>query len=198
MIALDTPNKEYLNDEGVRLMLALQRGDNSAMRHLIEKYRPIVLAVVRSSSGIPETEEDVVQEVFLRVFQARERYVPAAKFHTWLTWIAKNLVINLRRNFKNRATYATSFPDSWPTEGDRLGGGGARVKAAPENCLDAEFSGQLREAVSNLSARQRQAVKLVYFSGLSCRQAAIEMETTPAAVKAMLARARTHLRKLLS
>src|SRR6266853_6401141 len=82
----------------VQLMLDVKAGDEQSFELLLQRYRtPLVnflFRMVRSR----EQAEDLAQEVFIRVYRAREEYVPSAKFTTWLFRIATNLALNSVRD----------------------------------------------------------------------------------------------------
>src|SRR5271154_4945618 len=82
----------------VQLMLDVKAGDEASFDLLLRKYRlPLVnflFRMVRDSA----TAEDLAQEVFLRIYRAREQYSPSAKFTTWLFRIATNLALNSVRD----------------------------------------------------------------------------------------------------
>src|SRR5437899_12415082 len=65
-----------------------------------------------------EQAEDLAQEVFLRVYRAREEYVPSAKFITWLFRIATNLPLNsARANRYQRTEVSLAAPVTTDAEG---------------------------------------------------------------------------------
>src|ERR1700722_5988263 len=82
----------------VQLMLDVKAGDDASFDFLLRKYRtPLVnflYRIVRDSA----TAEVLAQEVFLRVYRARDQYSPSAKFTTWLFRIATNLALNSVRD----------------------------------------------------------------------------------------------------
>ena len=71
-------------DEDVRLMLAFRDGDEHAFDALFERWAGRVLRFVERMVGEASVAEDLVQETFVRVWRARERYQPEARFSTWL------------------------------------------------------------------------------------------------------------------
>src|SRR5262249_10312477 len=81
-------------DRGAAWMLELQRGDGSAFDRIVAEYQDTVHRMLYRYTGRREGVEDLAQEVFLRVFRARERYRPDAKFQTWLFRIIFNLCVN--------------------------------------------------------------------------------------------------------
>jgi RNA polymerase sigma-70 factor (ECF subfamily) len=88
-----------------QLMLHCQGGDTRAFDELVARYRARLYNFILRSVGEVDLAEDVLQEVFIRAFQARERYAPQAKFATWLYRIATNACHNARasRAYRDRA-----------------------------------------------------------------------------------------------
>ena len=178
-------------------MLQLQDGEEAAFESLMELYTPLVRATVLELTSSPSIVDDIVQEVFLRVLKARDRYVPSAKLNTWLSLIARNLVFNLKRNERARRTYSVDFQDSALAESEYIWGRSSII--GPEAAsMASETSHTVSEAIARLNVRHREAINLVYFCGKSYAETAIEMDTTPKAVKAMLVRARGRLREFLN
>ena len=86
----------------VQLMLDVKAGDEASFELLLQRYRaPLVNFLYRMVRN-REQAEDLAQEVFLRVYRAREDYVPSAKFTTWLFRIATNLALNSVRDTRYR------------------------------------------------------------------------------------------------
>ena len=85
---------EYEKDPGVALMLAWQAGDESAFDQIVDLYSGRVYSLLTRFLGHHPSREDFVQEVFLRVVRARDRYEPSARFTTWLYRIVFNLSVN--------------------------------------------------------------------------------------------------------
>ncbi|MGB9432695.1 MAG: sigma-70 family RNA polymerase sigma factor, partial [Candidatus Acidiferrum sp.] len=82
----------------VQLMLDVKAGDEASFELLLHRYRtPLVNFLYRMVRN-KEQAEDLAQDVFLRVYRAREDYVPSAKFTTWLFRIATNLALNSVRD----------------------------------------------------------------------------------------------------
>src|SRR6201990_3723601 len=86
----------------VQLMLDVKAGDESSFALLLHRYRsPLVNFLYRMVRN-REQAEDLAQEVFIRVYRAREDYVPSAKFTTWLFRIATNLALNSVRDTRHQ------------------------------------------------------------------------------------------------
>src|SRR5215470_1439766 len=94
-------SKEDADD--VRLMQLVGRGDAQAFEQLIEKHQTLVAGTVARMLGSSSDVEDIAQQVFIRVWKSARRYVPRAKFTTWLLKITRNLVFNELRRAKRHA-----------------------------------------------------------------------------------------------
>src|SRR5713101_5181784 len=86
--------------EDVRLMRQVSRGDTSAFEELIERHQALVAGTVARMLSSNSDVEDIAQQVFIRVWKSARRYVPRAKFTTWLLKITRNLVFNEMRRAK--------------------------------------------------------------------------------------------------
>ena len=177
------------------------RDDNAvAFEELVARYQSRIMSVLRHQIGSPEQAEDLTQEVFLRMYRARKSYRPEAKFATWLFTIANRLAATALRDRSRRHEVALPLRDSGPV-GIQHGGGKALQASSgqmPARQLDkAEMRDIVRIALDSLQTRQRMAVLLNKFEGMSYAEIAGVMELSPQAVKSLLSRAREHLREVL-
>src|SRR5437763_7183909 len=88
--------------DDVRLMGLVGRGDTQAFEQLVEKHQALVAGTVARMLGSSSDVEDIAQQGFIRVGKSARRYVPRAKFTTWLLKITRNLVFNEMRRTKRR------------------------------------------------------------------------------------------------
>src|SRR4029077_6576132 len=89
--------------EDIRLMELVSAGDTDAFEQLVERHQRLVVGTVGRMLGTNSDAEDIAQQVFVRVWKNAKRYVPQAKFTTWLLKITRNLVFNeLRRRSRYR------------------------------------------------------------------------------------------------
>ena len=99
MAASDQSPESYeLRDPDVRLMLEVRNDNAAAFEELMLRYQNRLVTVLDHLVGGRDQAEDLAQEVFLRVYRSRKRYVPGAKFSTWLFTIANNVAANARRS----------------------------------------------------------------------------------------------------
>ena len=177
----------------------MRDGSATAFEELVVRYQTRLVRLLEHMVGRRELADDLAQEVFLRVYRSRRRYVPGAKFATWLFTIATNVASNALRNRSRHPEITLAGSESGPLGArplDRLVQ--ASSSAMPARRIDkAELRDVVRMAVESLSERQRLAVLLNKFEGMSYTNVAKAMELSPQAVKSLLSRARENLRQML-
>jgi RNA polymerase sigma-70 factor, ECF subfamily len=186
-------------DPDVRLMLRVGQDDASAFEELMLRYQNRVAALMTHLVGKRDLAEDLTQDIFLRVYRSRKRYVPGSKFSTWLYTIAHNVASNSRRSLARRKEVNLVGQESGEYAGNPLDQAALAASGLmPTRQLDkAELAGVVQVAIAALNERQRMAVLLNKFEHLSYEEIAEVMELTPQAVKSLLSRARANLREVL-
>ncbi|MEM6688336.1 MAG: sigma-70 family RNA polymerase sigma factor [Planctomycetota bacterium] len=190
-------------DPDVRLMLRVRDDDAAAFAELVTRYENRLIRLLRTAGPRPDLAEDLAQETFMRIFRARKRYEPKAKFSTWLFFIAGNVAKNAKRDNARRG-------ESPETD---IAGSSNKDKSGPTSVVDTapEASGlmptrlienderaeMVRQAVATLGERQRMALMLSRFENMSYQEIAESMDLTTKAVKSLLSRARVNLREAL-
>lgn len=187
-----------LHDPDVRLMLQVREGNAAAFEELVLRYQSRLVAVLEQLVNRREQAEDLSQEVFLRVYRARATYKPDAKFCTWLFTIANNVAKNAKRTLARRREVALSSQpnDERPLKLEHM------VQATsgfmPARQIDKlERAEMVRQAIQSLDERQRMALMLCKFEGMSYAEIAKVMELSVEATKSLLFRAREKLREKL-
>ena len=103
LIVSESSARRYaLRDPDVRLMLEVRDGNAAAFGELMKRYQNRVVTFLEQYTGNRDQAEDLAQDVFLRVYRARKRYVPGAKFSTWLFTITGNVAKNAQRSRSRR------------------------------------------------------------------------------------------------
>ena len=180
--------------EDVRLMGLVGHGDTAAFEHLIERHQTLVAGTVARMLGSNSDVEDIAQQVFIRVWKSASRYVPRAKFTTWLLKITRNLVFNELRRSKRHALVPMQSDPQWealPVKDE--------VTQAPDaSLLEAELQRKIEEAILSLPQSQRMALILRRYEELNYEQIAEVLNLSVPAVKSLLFRARTELRERLA
>src|SRR5881296_1862154 len=181
--------------DDIRLMELVSRGDTKAFERLIEKHQTLVAGTIARMLGSSSDVEDIAQQVFIRVWKSARRYVPRAKFTTWLLKITRNLVFNELRRSKRRGHV--------PLQSEPGGEGHPPLKdetnPAPDaSLLESELQQTIEEAIMQLPESQRMALVLRRYEQLSYEQIAEVLDLSVPAVKSVLFRARSELRSRLS
>ena len=180
--------------DDLRLMQLVGRGDTGAFEQLIEKHQALVAGTVARMLGGNSDVEDIAQQVFIRVWKSARRYVPRAKFTTWLLKITRNLVFNELRRTKRRAHVPLQ-----PEPGVEDPALKDETNLAPDaSLLETELQRTIEEAILQLPETQRMALVLRRYEQLSYEQIAEVLDLSVAAVKSVLFRARSELRSRLS
>ena len=200
MIAFDPSYNESTLDPDTERMVRVSAGDRAAFDELVRRNFASTVRIISAMMGTCGQSEDLAQDVFLRVYRSRQRYLPTAKFSTWLGTIVRNVVLNAKRSRGRSRVFATTFVDEWhPVKHQRH----STIEPARECNLAADLDRKeniaiLVSAMAKLPGRQRTAIELVHFRGMSYENAATEMDTTRKAVKSLLGRGRRALARILA
>jgi len=183
------------DEESVRLMLRVKEGDVKAFERLVELHQGIMIGTASRMLGNLDDAHDIAQQVFIRVWKSAPRYEPTAKFTTWLYTIMRNLVFNeLRRRVrKKEVSLDEPIFDDQPREIAHPLADGADVIAQRE-----ELEKALDEAIAKLPEKQRIAVVMRRFQETPYEDLCAVLGMSLPAVKSLLFRARTELRKHLA
>src|SRR5436189_3730848 len=100
-------------DDG-RLVLEHLAGDAQAFGALVDRYQTRLLNFINRTIGDRERAEDLVQEVFIRVFRHLHRFDQTKKFSTWTYMIASNLGKNeLANRSRNPLVLIATTNEHW-------------------------------------------------------------------------------------
>ncbi len=181
-------DRESLRAEEDALVQRAIAGDRAAWRALYEEHDDFVFRVAVRFLGDEAEARDVAHDVFVQVFTRVATYRPAGRFRTYLYRVVANRCLNERA----RARQKRRAPGS---EGDESALAAVPDPAgSPEEQLGrAQEAREVRAAIARLPERQRLAVILSRFEGLSYEEIAAALETTVSSVESLLFRARQAL-----
>ena len=179
----------------VQLMLRVKEGDMKAFEQLVELHQRAVIGTVTRMLGNLDDAHDIAQQVFIRVWKSASRYEPSAKFTTWLFTITRNLVFNemRRRGRRREVSLDAETDDEPPRQFAHLTSPAPDVTAQQE-----ELERALDKAIAALPEKQRLAVVLRRYEDMPYEQICEILGMSLPAVKSLLFRARTELRKHLA
>src|SRR4051795_12069646 len=142
------------------MLKSLQSAQNEeSMRALYREYGPELYGFAVSALGDRGLAEELVQEVFTRVWRKAESYDPSrASFSTWLYGIARNAIIDQKRRASVRPALS-----AYAVDDDQRG----TVDQSLENAL---LRWQVNSALERLTPEHRQVIRLAHFQGLTLRE----------------------------
>ncbi len=180
-------------DSDAQLVELCLRGDAAAWEQLVQRHMRRLYSICYRFTGKAHDAEDLTQEVFLRVYQTLRSYrATEGKFATWVTSVARNLLIDhYRRTRRDRAT--SSIDDEEAGVGELPGTG-----RLPDDLAGAsELRGQVGRALRRLSPDLREAVILRDLEGLEYREIQQVLGVPEGTVKSRINRGRIELARLL-
>ncbi len=193
-----TPNSSY-SDEA--LMSLLARDEEMALTELVQRYQNEVFRFCFHYLRDIEMAKDAVQEVFLRIYIARERYDSEKKFKPWMLSIARNLCLNeLKRQKLIHFETFDSYVENQNYDDKKCNKGIEPNKALSpfEESILKERQKVLWEELNNLPEESREIVVLRYFERLQAREMAEILGSTEGAVRTRLHRVLRYLKDRLN
>jgi len=183
-------------DDG-RLVLEHLSGDPQAFGTLVDRYQTRLLNFINRTIGDRERAEDLVQEVFIRVFRHLHRFDQTKKFSTWIYTIASNLAKNeLRNRSRNPLVLFQTIKKHW--EADHRPLQFEDTTARPDDLYRKRF---LKEAVDQcvdqLPTHHRAVFVLRELEGKSYAEIADITGCNLGTVKSRLNRARNSFAQLI-
>lgn len=164
-------------------------GDRSYLEDVVRHYGGLVRAVIRSFADGPDDEEDLFQDVWLRVLTKRESYSGQASFEAWLHRVAVNVCRSRSRRNTERAARL-----GWAKQMGVLMSFHWEAPDPLETMVSEEELAELAAAVQGLPPQEGRAVELRFMQGRSAREIADEMgikeSTARATVRSALGRLR--------
>ena len=173
-------------DPDAELLARVAAGDPAAVRALVARKLPRLLALAQRMLGDAAEAEDVAQETFVRAWKQAPAWKPGgARFDTWMHRVALNLCYD---RLRRRRELATDRPPEQPYEGP-----------APDRGLEAADTGRrVARALQALPDRQREAIVLCHYQELGNIEAAALMGVSVEALEGLLGRGRRALRSALA
>lgn len=176
-------------------MLDVKAGDEASFELLLRKYRTPLVNFLYRMVRDTAVAEDLAQEVFLRVYRAREEYAPSAKFTTWMFRIATNLALNsVRDNRRRQMEISMDQPAESGEEEARAMEVPDRAPSVEQQLVARSRAEMILKAIHALPEKQRAAVLLHKYQELDYDEIARVLECSESALKSLLFRAYETLR----
>jgi RNA polymerase sigma-70 factor (ECF subfamily) len=160
-------------------------GDESAYQLLLEKHLPSLSNYVMRMMANTAEADDIIQETFIRLWTRGNKFNPeTARLTTWLHNIAHNLCIDYFRKSNRLVDDSVEQPN-------------AEVSGPEEALTRQGLVKSIQQAMMSLPERQRSAIIMCHYQGLSNKDAAVVLDMSVDALESLMARGRKKLRKLL-
>lgn len=177
------------------LLLRLAAGEVEVFDRIVDRFERPLVRYFHALCGDPQLAEDCAQEVFVRLFKARERYSPDAAPNTFVFRIAKNLWIDVYRSKRARPEAASIDAGDDEDDGDRA----ANLPGPTQNPIEAlgreEDQRRLRAALLELPEGQRAVLALAVGQSMKYERIAEILDIPVGTVKSRVHAAVANLRK---
>lgn len=176
------------DDPDLELVLALQAGDESALRALLARHQEAVFRFLFRYTRNESVARDLAQETFVRAYFKITQFEPRAKFGTWLHQIALNLV---RDHSRSKHARRESLHAPLAAAGDQSP---ASTTDDPRHRVEwLDRLQRVQAAIDALPEDLKAALILTALEGMSHKEAAVILDTTPKAIETRVHRARQQL-----
>jgi RNA polymerase sigma-70 factor (ECF subfamily) len=184
---LSAPERETAHPSDAELLVRLGAREVSALDALYDRHAGFALGVAHRVLRDRAEAEEVVQDVFLQLWNARVRYDERrGRFTSWLFVMARNRALDRLRQRSTR-------PQGDPPTGRE----GSDLPGAESLVMEGERRRTVLEALARLPQGQRQAIELSFYGGLTQSEIARETGEALGTVKSRMSRAMATLREAL-
>jgi len=175
------------DDEERGLVRGAVDGNERAFRKILEKHYRLIYSVVHGVAGRQDETEDIVQEVFVKIFRALPEFRGEARLSTWIYRIARNEAVNA---LEKRKLQTVPIEDC-----DDLPASEESPAATVQRMITRE---RLERLMKRLDEKQRLAIELRYRGEKSYEEIADIMEIPLGTVKTYIYRAKVSLKRMMT
>ena len=177
--------EQNLSDE--QIVSRIQEGDNAMFRHLVSRYNQPLLNYIARFTGRGDDAEDVLQELFIRVFRSLSGFDTSRRFKPWMYRIATNLCYDHLKKKKPALSldkdYASADSDNGATLLDFI----ADENYDPEkHYLHRELLEEIKDRIDILPDGQREAFLMFHFEDMQYKDIAETLKIPVGTVKSRL------------
>ncbi len=173
------------------LLEAISRGEGTALAQLYDRHALTVERIARQLIRDEQRVQDIVQEVFARIWTTGARRYTAINFHSWLYVLVRRIALDFLRHEQRRPqTFVADVELLAHTVGEHAQGAGWEGMSSLK--LD------LLHALGDLPEEQRLILKMTYFSGFTLKETASLLDIPLGTVKTRLHQGLLRLRGIMS
>ncbi|MHB1629490.1 MAG: RNA polymerase sigma factor [Bacilli bacterium] len=171
------------------LFARVMQGDGYALAELYDRHARQVYAISRRLTADPPMLEEIIQDVFTKVWTTRTFDPKKGKFVHWLSSVARRTAIDhMRKAHRRRETASLGVTDSQES---------VRGQTADDDFDAPILKSDLIDSMSHLRAQERTVVEMAYFQGYTLSEIASVLEIPIGTVKTRLHRALKILKSFL-
>ncbi|HEY6351197.1 MAG TPA: sigma-70 family RNA polymerase sigma factor [Candidatus Angelobacter sp.] len=179
--------------EDLDLARQLQNGNHNALTSLFEKYSDMVFGIARRMLGDDGEAEEVVQQVFLDSYRAIDQFDPAkGSYKTWLFQYAYHRTIHRKKHLKAKGFYSSEELDLQDLGVETYDGALRSLRLCSQEVVQL-----VHQLLNSIQPRQRVAIELTFFEGLTAEEIARQTGETASTVRHNLYRGLSKLRATL-
>jgi RNA polymerase sigma-70 factor (ECF subfamily) len=163
------------------LIRGLKAQDPEALASLYDRYSAMTFGILLRISGDMGTAEELLQEVFLRVWERAQSFErEKGSLGTWLITMARNRAIDYRRSVEGRMAAHSMGLSELQTAG--------ASRSEEDVVLRLDRIAKVRTALATLNEQQRRVIELAYYDGMSHTEIATKLNQPLGTVKALMRR----------
>jgi RNA polymerase sigma-70 factor (ECF subfamily) len=186
------------NREDIELMAKVAGRDQTAFEQIYDRYAPVVYTMVLRIVKTPEIAEDLLQEIFLAIWNKSATFSEArGSVYTWVMSLARNRSFDFIKSKEHTSRgpglderSVLSLPDT------------AHMADPLNAAISSEHEGRMREGLALLGKEQRTIIELSYYEGFTQAQISEKLGLPLGTVKTWMRQAlmtlRTHLKEHLA
>lgn len=172
----------------VAILFAVSTGDQKAFAALFSRYKDRVYTIAFTYTESRTVAEEIVQDVFMRVWKNRPRLKEINNFSSWIHVIARNRALTELQKIAREGERKEELISYWPAE----------VSDAEQKLQDNSMEELLEKALTRLSPQQRKVFVLTRLQGHTRMEVAEMLHLAPATVSVHLAIALRSIRAFLT
>ena len=169
------------------LISLLRKDSEHAFQLLFEHFHNLVYKVAMLYVKSPDLAEDIVQDVFMKVWFQRKNLPDVFSFESWLFILARNFTLNSLKKMAHESKARSKFTEGYSLVEDTAD---YRIRISQYNTL-------MQQAINNLPVQQQKVYRLAKEQGLSYEAIGQELSLSPLTVKTHMARALAAIRCFL-
>ena len=169
----------------------MRHGDAQAFQELYDAHADVIYSVAMGLLHDEAEAKDVMQEVFLKIWNASEMYDPVlGKVVSWIITITRRRCLNRLRSGQRRAAAHQALAQEAEPFAET-------VESSGEALLRRETAAAVHTALDALPPEQRDAIRLSFLHGLTHEEAAVQLNAPLGTVKARIRRGLARLQEQL-